>query len=105
MRRLLGFTFENMGAACYTASNLAEAVCLLKNDAGIKFVICDSDLPGEGPVTSVAKIRTVRPEVVLVGTSASYRRSAFTALGVKHYLQKPWRIRDLIEMLEQDSGA
>ena len=100
MRRLLVSTFETSGAGCYAVGTSAEAVRLLENDTGIKYVIHDFELADATAATSIQAIKTVRPDLVIVGTSNLYRRGDFAALGVDHFLQKPWRISDLFNTLQ-----
>ncbi len=99
VRRAMFSMLENTGAGCYAAENSAEALRLLENDEGIEFVIHDHDMPPASTAESIERIKAIRPDVVIVGTSGSDRRDDFAALGVEHFLQKPWRCDDLVNVL------
>jgi response regulator RpfG family c-di-GMP phosphodiesterase len=47
----------------------------------------------------VETLTALQPGVRIVGTSAVDRRSGFAAVGVPHFLLKPWRAEDLIGVL------
>ena len=99
VRRMVRSMLEMHGAVCYTASTADEAVRLLENDSGLKFVVHDHDMPDCDTGRSVERIRTVRPDVVVVGNSGVDRSDDFAAIGVRHFLQKPWRAGDLVNVL------
>lgn len=90
---------ERAGAGCYAVDTATQALRLLANDDDIRYVILDCDMPNTDSRALVEKIRAVRPNVTIVGNSGSGHRDDFAAMGVKHYLDKPWRIEDLINTL------
>ena len=90
---------ENGGAGCYAVSTLEDALRLLQHDEGIQFVLLSQKIPNEAGPSAAASIRTVRPDVVIVGTCEpnGNRESAETEL--EHTLCHPWRLEDLIDIL------
>jgi two-component system chemotaxis response regulator CheY len=104
LRRLFVSMLEASGAGCYGVESSAEAVRLLETDDGVKYLIHDFDMPNTDISESIDKIRTVRPDVTIIGTSGSYRKEDFATLGVEHFLQKPWRVTDLVNALHGRIG-
>jgi CheY-like chemotaxis protein len=95
---------ERCGATCYAVATPAEGLRLLRSDEGIKFVVHDFEFPDADLAGSIEQIRAARPDVLLVGTSAAPNRQAFAALGVEDYVQKPWGVRELIDVLSGRVG-
>ncbi len=104
LRRLFVSMLEAAGAGCYGVESCSEAVRLLETDEGVKYLIHDFDMPNTDSAESIARIREARPDVTIIGTSGSYRREDFARLGVEHFLQKPWRVNDLINALHGRIG-
>jgi len=90
---------EGVGAGCYAVETTDDAIRLLEKDEKIRFVLLDYGLPNADARTTVLRIRASRPDVIIVGISGSGRRDDFAAIGVEYYLEKPWRIDDLINLL------
>jgi len=99
LRSMLVATLEGLGAGCYAVASHADALRLLEQDRGIGFLLLDYNMPCMDPAALVAQTRAVRPDVVIVGNSGADHRSDFAALGVSLYLEKPWRVGELIDML------
>ncbi len=97
MRRVSVSMLESCGAACYAAQNLETAMRLLEADRRLCFIILDHDLPGV--YAAVERIRSMRSDITLIGTSKNPVRDAFAALGVELFVQKPWRGDDVINLL------
>jgi CheY-like chemotaxis protein len=95
---------ESAGAGCYAVATHEDAWRLLENDDGIGFVILESDTPGMDPRPFVEKAGAAFPDLVLVGHSDADRRDDFAAMGVMHFLRKPWRAENLINTLVQRIG-
>ncbi len=96
---------ESVGASGHAVESPNEGIRLLEHDEGLKFVVMDYNIPNTKPAETVKRIRQARPDAVIVGTSGAYHRDDFAALGVKHFLQKPWRIDDLINTLTGRIGS
>lgn len=99
LRKAIVGTLEDCGAACYAADSLAHAERLLVKDEGLAYAILDFDMPASTPAEAIEKITTIRPDVVIIGTSGLYHREDFAALGVERFLQKPWLTSDLINVI------
>jgi CheY-like chemotaxis protein len=104
LRRLFVSALQTCGAACYAAATPAEAIRLLEHDAGIDYVVHDFDTGSLSAAASIERIRAMRPDVLIIGTSGTYRRGDFAALGVELYLQKPWHVTDLVNVLLRRIG-
>jgi CheY-like chemotaxis protein len=104
LRRLFVSMLEAAGAGCYGVESGTEAVRLLRTDDGVKYLIHDFDMPNTDVAASIASIREARPDVTIIGTSGSYHKEDFARLGVEHFLQKPWRVNDLVNALHGRIG-
>lgn len=101
LRRLSVAMLERTGASAFAAGSHDEAIRLLEADPGIEVAVLDYDMPGEDPGPLVRRIRALRPHAILVGTSGAMRRADFAALGVDRFLPKPWRVPELLEILDR----
>jgi len=101
IRQLLHSVLEAAGAGGYVAETGAEAVRLLETDQGIRYVVIDYEMPGVDLPGLVQKMKSIRPELELIGNSATERRAEFHALGIDRFIFKPWRLGDLVAVLEQ----
>jgi CheY-like chemotaxis protein len=46
----------------------------------------------------VPRLRTVRPDLPVVGTSAANRGKDFARCGVNRFIAKPWGLEDLVRV-------
>jgi CheY-like chemotaxis protein len=83
---------KGRGCVAHAAISHAEALATFRADPEIRVVILDWAMPGEDLRTTVARLREIRPEVRLVGTSGEDRRAEFGELGIEAFLQKPWTV-------------
>lgn len=97
-RRTAVSMLESMGATCYGVAKLADALPLLESDDGLRFVMLDSEATDD-IAGAVAEIQRIRPGVTILGMSIDNRREALAAAGVDHFLRKPWRADNLINLL------
>ena len=72
---------------------------MLEKDEGLRYVVLDFDMPNTSTSATVKQLRSVRPDVVIVGNSGANHRDDFSATGVEHFLTKPWRAAGLIDLL------
>jgi CheY-like chemotaxis protein len=86
---------EGVGARCSTAGSHGEAIAALARDAGIGAAILEFSMPEGDAGILACRLRSARPDLLLVGTGAADRRRAFRRLGVDRFLPKPWRLEDL----------
>ena len=103
-RRVSVSMLESAGAGCYAAGTLSDALRLLTNDEGIRFVILDLGLLTEDTPGTLQRIRAARPGLVIIGTGSEDRRPASAAAGAEHFLPKPWRVDLLINLLMRRIG-
>jgi two-component system cell cycle sensor histidine kinase/response regulator CckA len=81
------------------------AVEIFKSGAGaIDVVVLDMTLPGISGVQVLEEVRKIRSDVRVVLTSAYGREMAVSRVPqgeAFEYIRKPYRIADLLELLEQ----
>jgi two-component system OmpR family response regulator len=80
------------GCSARSAGRHAEAIDLFRADPRIRVVVLDWAMPGEDLRTTEARLREIRPEVRLVGTSGEDRSAEFAELGIDDFLLKPWTV-------------
>ena len=98
-RRTAGLALEHAGAVCHVADDGAEALRLFKSDPNIRVILMEYDLSGIEVRTFVEQLLVLRRGTIVIGSGGLDRRQAFADVGVTHFLPKPWRIGDLIELL------
>lgn len=101
VRRLLVAQIERAGALCYPSDDLRSALRLLAAEPRVRSVIIDFVLAGRDMASWVEQLRAVRPDVQLVATGGTGSESELLAEGVTSVLRKPWRINDLIDVLDR----
>ncbi|MCB9893917.1 MAG: response regulator [Planctomycetes bacterium] len=84
----------------YTAENVAEATKVLDEHGDrISILVCDQRMPGEKGTDLLARVRTERPSIIRVLTTAySDLDSAIDGVNsgaIYKYIVKPWDVRDL----------
>jgi len=99
LRKTFVSMLESAGGGCYAVETPTEAIRLLENDEGLRFVILDYDVADGSIGEIIERIKVTRPDMVIVGTSGDYRRDDFVAIGVEYFLHKPWHVDDLINVL------
>lgn len=98
--------FERLGWTCYKAETLPLARRLLDADPEIVAVLIDGDSAEIDLAELVGAIRGRRDDIELVGLgSALAREREFGEVGVWRFLQKPWRVGDLLHVLEDRARA
>ena len=99
VRKVVVAQIEKGGGICHTACSLEAALEHLRGDPGIDVVVLDYHLPGEDIYPFVQQIRTLRPDVCIVGSSGSERAEQFRRLGIQRFLLKPWTLVNLVGVL------
>ncbi len=89
------------GCACYAAHTEELTLKLLRRCPSISILVVEYDLPGIDLAHLLKQIRELRPEGKIVGNSSRPARAGFARLGVTRFLQKPWAIQDLIQVLSE----
>jgi len=98
-RRTVGLALEHVGAVCHVADDGAEALRLFKLDPNIRVVLMEYDLSGIEVRTFLEQLLVLRRGTIVIGSGGLDRRQAFADVGVTHFLPKPWKIGDLIDLL------
>lgn len=100
VRGLSAQLLEQVGCVCYKAESEDLALKLFDAAEEIGVVILDYEMSLPDLGDFVRKLTSIRPEVKVVGTSAEDHRHAFKGIGVNRYLDKGWRLADLISVIE-----
>ena len=95
---------ERAGCKCQTAQSYDEALSVFYSQRTVKYVITDHGVHGDNTEKFVALLRARRPGVVVVGSSGNDCRAELAQFGVERFLQKPWRVEELIELLSTGIG-
>ena len=98
-RRIVALRMQSVGCTCHVSGTHDEAVRLLSQHPEIEVVVLDYHMRGAEVASLVARIRSQRPDMTLVGHSSMERREKFAALEVDRFLLKPWSPGDLVAML------
>lgn len=101
-RRFTTAMLQAAGTGCYAAQTHEQALRLFEKDDGIEYVIVDYGEPGGDVCSLLRRLKALRPEATIIGSSGDDRRSEFAVLGVTRFLPKPWRLPDLINLLQND---
>jgi DNA-binding NtrC family response regulator len=99
VRRVFVRLLRTAGAVCFAAASHLETLRLLEADRRLRFVILDRRTEQGNLDGLLAEIARLRPDVVVVGTSAEPHANDFAALGVERFLRKPWTLRELTRLL------
>ncbi len=103
--RVFTCALESTGAVCYASDNIEEIERIIRGDDGLNIVVHDYEIAGLDPCESIKRIKSLRPGVRIVGTSAGLHQEDFLRLGVGDYLHKPWKVQDLIKILGGPGSA
>ena len=68
-------------------------------------MILDHGVTGERVADFVTVAKKVRPELIIVGSSSSDCRREFDEAGADCFLQKPWRLAELIKVLKANNPS
>jgi CheY-like chemotaxis protein len=98
-RRIVALRMGSVGCRCHVAGTYDEALRLLSGHPEIEAAVLDYHMRGADVASLVARIRSQRPDVTLVGHSSMERRKHFAALGVDRFLLKPWTPEQLMAVL------
>lgn len=101
VRRLLVSQIERVGALCYPSDDIDSALRLLRAEPRARTVLVDFALAGNDMLSWVDRIHDVRPEATVIGTGGVGAESDLLAQGVHSVLRKPWRINDLMDVIDE----
>ncbi len=96
---------RDAGWAALVAPDYEEGLKRFAENQDVRVVILDHPTIGCDASAIVKALKRCRPEATIIGNSGADRRSEFAAAGVDDYLQKPWRIADLMSVLRLPLGA
>lgn len=105
MRLAVVRLLRGAGAVCVGVATHDQAVVLLASEPSLELAIVDFHMPNGNVGRLIRRLLWQRPDLTVVGTSASDRRSAFAARGVDRFLPKPWGIDDLISVADWSEAA
>jgi CheY-like chemotaxis protein len=97
----IALQLEQAGCVCHNASSYEDAVRELRRKSAIKVVILDHAAVSARIDKVVESLRAIRPSLMIVGNSGAERRSDFASAGVSRYLQKPWRVEQLVSLVSE----
>lgn len=101
IRQITAEVIRQTGGICLTAATHVEAMHLFAHDGKIAYVIIDYEMPDGPPVGLIERIKSLRPQVKIIGCSAAAHQQDFARLGVDRYLAKPWHMSDLLSVLSR----
>ena len=91
---------EQHSLVCRTATSYQEAQLVLQRAPAIDIVLLDHPPAATSMGDVVKSLRAARPGLTIVGNSGADRRQEFARAGVKRFLDKPWRVDELITILK-----
>ena len=91
---------NHAGCAVRTTDSHDCALKLIVDDQGIGIVILDHGITGKSVADFITVAKTIRPELIIVGSSSSDCRRKFDEAGADCFLRKPWRLVELVDALE-----
>lgn len=97
VRRVTVRVLTRAGASCLLASSHDQAVAIVESQPTLSVAILDFQMSDGDVGQLVERLRAVRAELRLVGTSGSACRAEFRERGVTHFLAKPWTIEGLVQ--------
>jgi len=98
-RRIVELQLLALGCTCISARTHEETIQIVENNDRIRFVLLDYSVYGIGPSSVAQKIKSLRPDVRIVGHSTLNRRREFLEMGVPLFLRKPLITDDLVRLL------
>lgn len=108
LRGLVAHFLRTEGYQVIEAGDGAEAVTRFHDSGPFELVLVDLNLPIFSGVEVCRRIKRDRPEQRLMVCSAailSDHERALAALGVDHYLTKPYHPEDLLSHIRQEIGC
>ncbi|MFN8392557.1 MAG: response regulator [Bdellovibrionota bacterium] len=99
VRRIAVDILRHFNCICHTAQTHEEAIRLFVHDVDIRHVILDFEMPGSNIEELIQRLRTLRPNTEIIGTSSNNNAAKFAALGVDRFLAKPWEVDQLLQAL------
>ncbi len=98
LRKAMARLLDRAGAICRPAGTHEDAVTLLDRDPHVDLAILDFHMPNGTVADLVPRLRSVRPDLPLIGTSGLDRQREFAECGVTRFIPKPWDLEDLLRV-------
>lgn len=97
VRRVTSRVLSRAGVRCLLASTHDQAVSIVEREPLLSAAILDFQMSDGDVGQLVERLRAVRAELPLIGTSGSACRAEFAERGVTTFLAKPWTIDVLVQ--------
>jgi len=101
VRRLANEMLRAMKLFCHTAEDSDAAIRIYAHDPDITHVIIDYSMPDGAPTELIRRMKELRPQVCVIGSSSNVDRTNFEQLGVTQFLPKPWDYSSFLQALTQ----
>lgn len=104
IRRAAAEVLRSTGFVCHTAESGEAALQLFASDRKIQIVMLDYEIPGTVVAELVERLMGIRPSVTIVGNSGTGHKDEFAAMGVTHFLTKPFSAREFVDSVSARVG-
>lgn len=99
---VIGNVLETAGLAVEAVTNGKDAMEIIKNHPEIRLILLNYVLPDHCGLSIFEEIKTLGCRAEVIGISAlGETRSAFLEKGAYAFLEKPFDIRELVELCRQ----
>ena len=108
LRKLVAQFLRNVGYDVVEAGDGPEGVTRFGDSGPFDLVLVDLNLPGFSGVEVCRRIKRARPDQRIMICSAAIveeHERALAALGVHHFLTKPYHPEDLITRIHEEIGT
>lgn len=107
LRNLIADGFQGRGYEVLTAGSAPEALKLLSASSGIECMVSDIRMPGMNGIDLLKEAKSLYPKlkVILISGFADLSPAQAQELGATGLLEKPFPIKQLIEMVSKIRGA
>ncbi len=100
VRHIMRSTLESFGYRTVGAADGAEAIALVRDAAALfDAALVDMQMPGLDGRQTILALRHMRPDLPIVaasGMATNENKEAAATSGVRHFLEKPFRVETLI---------
>jgi CheY-like chemotaxis protein len=98
--RLHALQLESLGCTAYRADQAELALRMIEANPQIGILVFDRPSSEAEAREIVERVRRIRPNLKVVGNDRSGDPSVYRSIDVGRFLAKPWRVTDLIRVLE-----
>ena len=86
---------DRLGHVCFTAESHDEALGLFQSNQPIDVVVIDHGVSNCLGSEFISSLKSIRSDVILVGSSGRDCRQEFAQAGVHQFIEKPWDLDQL----------